>query len=218
MRVGLGFNGASAGVSDGVRAEGPCGVNIAAAGVRGWYEIANSTADLIVGLLLWPLMALEVTQPGRCDLPASFGVPAACTQAAGGPLATEVPELKQVVLDPIPGHSLADSAFGFRFVCGPAGRVSTTFWAPAVLSDFALADAGVSTAVSGGGAGRQWVGGTWRGHTSYWSSIDTWSLEDFKLKERSFVKYSLYILIWLQGAIFYFVQCVIKTWDIYFSY
>lgn len=52
MSVGLGFDGASAGVSDGVRTEGPCGVNIAAAGVRGWYEIANSTADLIVGLLL----------------------------------------------------------------------------------------------------------------------------------------------------------------------
>lgn len=46
MRIGSGLDGASAGV----RAEGPCGVNIAAEGVWGWSEIANSKADLIVGL------------------------------------------------------------------------------------------------------------------------------------------------------------------------
>lgn len=79
----------------------------------------------------------------------------------------------------------------------------------------------INTTVRGGFGGRDgWGWG--RAHTPARGLLvinHPWLLKDFKLKERSFVKYSLYIfIIWLKGAIFYFVQYVIKTWDIYFSY
>lgn len=87
-------------------------------------------------------------------------------------------------------------------------------------SNFSLTDTGMNTTVGGGFGGLEQTGER-KEHTSPWvvSHQSHLIAELIKLKERSLVKYSLYIfIIWLKSAIFYFVQYVIKTWDIYFSY
>lgn len=109
---------------------------------------------------------------------------------------------------------------GFWLVCGEAcwASLPSSEYRSIFCSNFSLTDTGTKTA-GGGGLGGLEQTGQRKEHTSPWvvSHQSHLIVERIKLKERSFVKYSLYIfIIWLKGAIFYFVQYVIKTWDIYF--
>lgn len=104
---------------------------------------------------------------------------------------------------------------GFGLVCGPARCIS--------LHQLSCSNCGLTDTDNGHYCTQRFGGQEGWGREGYTPARGglitnhTWLWKVFKLKERSFVKYSLYIfIIWLKGAIFYFVQYVTKTWDIYF--
>lgn len=159
-------------------------------------------------------------QPQINGHPSLSCVSATCTHAAYSLLAAESPEAG--VLDPAPRGLLsvnrafwlwdlsADKLAGS--LCHILSTGSLTLTSASLTLGWAL------LYVEGWWLGRMWERD--EDAPAHESLIihHTWLLKVFKWKERSFVKYSLYIfIIWLKGAIFYFVQYVIKTWDIYFS-